>query len=53
VTRRPKAGIVNSEETTIYKEKLGKNIPAATNTQVTIEQLPLLCNGTVNMPSQQ
>jgi hypothetical protein len=45
--------IVKSEYTFIGKQRLGKHIPAATNTQATIEQLQLLCNGGVNTASQQ
>jgi hypothetical protein len=37
VTRRPKAGTVKSEETSIAGHRLGKHIPTATNTQATIE----------------
>jgi hypothetical protein len=37
VTRRSKAGIVKSEETSIATQRLGKHIPAAMNTQATIE----------------
>jgi hypothetical protein len=37
VTWRPKAGIVKSEWTFIARERLGKHIPVATNTQATIE----------------
>jgi hypothetical protein len=33
-----------SKETSIAGQRLGKYIPAATNTQATIEYLPLLCN---------
>jgi hypothetical protein len=33
---------------TIARERLGKHIPAATNTQAIIGYLPLLCNGAVN-----
>jgi hypothetical protein len=53
LTWRPKAGIVKSEETSIARQLLGIHIPAATNTQATIELVPLLCNGAVNTPSQQ
>jgi hypothetical protein len=37
VISRPKAGIVKSEEMSIARQLLGKHIPAATNTQATIE----------------
>jgi hypothetical protein len=37
VTRRPKAGTVESEQTFIAGQGLGKQINAATNTQETIE----------------
>jgi hypothetical protein len=37
----------------IARQRLGKRIQAATNTEATIESLPLLCNGAVNTPSQQ
>jgi hypothetical protein len=37
VTWRQKAGIIKSEYTIIARQRLVKNIPAATNTQVTIE----------------
>jgi hypothetical protein len=53
VTRRPKAGIVKSEWMFIARQRLSKHIPAAMNTQATIEQLPLLCNCAVDTPSQQ
>jgi hypothetical protein len=33
----PEAEIVKSEETSIATQLLGKHIPSATNTQVTIE----------------
>jgi hypothetical protein len=48
VTRRLKAGIVGPEQTSIARQRLGKHIPAATNTQATIEELPFLCNSKVN-----
>jgi hypothetical protein len=47
------AGIVKSEQTFIARQRLGKHILAATNMQTIIEKPPLLCNGTVNTPSQQ
>jgi hypothetical protein len=50
VSRRPKTGIVESEEMCILGQRLGKHIPAAPNTQATIEELSFLCNGEVNMP---
>jgi hypothetical protein len=37
VTWHSKAGIVKSEEKPIVRQPLGKHIPAATNTQATIE----------------
>jgi hypothetical protein len=37
VTRSLKAGIVETEETSIARQRLGKHFPAATNTQATIE----------------
>jgi hypothetical protein len=36
------------EQTTIVRQQLGKHIPAATNTQATIEELQFLSNGVVN-----
>jgi hypothetical protein len=39
VTRRLKAGIVEREKTTIARQRLGKHVPAAKNTQTTIEVL--------------
>jgi hypothetical protein len=36
-TWRPKGGIVKSEWTFIARQRLGKHIPAATNTQAKIE----------------
>jgi hypothetical protein len=38
VTWRPQAGILKSEETSIARQRLGKHIPAATNTHATIEE---------------
>jgi hypothetical protein len=38
VTWRLKAGIVKSEERSIVRQRLGKHIPAATNTHATIEE---------------
>jgi hypothetical protein len=32
------------------RQRLGKHIPVATNTQVTIKELLFLCNGEVNTP---
>jgi hypothetical protein len=32
----------------IVRQRLGKLIPAAMNTQATIEELPFMCNGEVN-----
>jgi hypothetical protein len=32
------------------RKRLGKHIPAATNTQEIIEELPFLCNGEVDTP---
>jgi hypothetical protein len=37
----------------IARQRLCKNIPAETNTQPAIEQLPLLRNGAVNAAFQQ
>jgi hypothetical protein len=34
-----KAGIVEAEETAAARQRLGKHLPAATNTHVTIEEL--------------
>jgi hypothetical protein len=34
-----KAGIVEPEETSIARQRLGKQVPAATDTQATIEKL--------------
>jgi hypothetical protein len=45
-----KVEIVESEQTSIATQQLGKHIPAATITQATIEELPFLCNGEVNTP---
>jgi hypothetical protein len=39
MTGRLKAGIVKSEEMSIAKQRLGKQVCAATDTQVTIEEL--------------
>jgi hypothetical protein len=39
--------------TIIASQRLGKHISVATNTQATVEQLPLLCSDIVNTPSQQ
>jgi hypothetical protein len=50
VTWRPKAGIGEPEETFIVRQRLGKHINAATNTQTTIEEMAFLCNGEVNTP---
>jgi hypothetical protein len=50
MTWRLKAGIVEPEQTSITTQRLVKHIPAATNTQATIEELPLLLNGEVNTP---
>jgi hypothetical protein len=49
VTWPLKAGIVEPEQTSIARQRLSKHIPAATNTQAAIEELPFLCNGEVNM----
>jgi hypothetical protein len=48
-----KPGIVKWEYTFVARQRLGKHIPAATNKQATIEQLPLLCNDAGNSPSQK
>jgi hypothetical protein len=48
-----KAGILEPEQMSIARQRIGKHIPAATSTQETIEELPFLCNGEVNTPSQQ
>jgi hypothetical protein len=48
VTWRLKAGIVKPEQTTIARQRLGKHIPAATNTQAKIE-LSILCNTSVTI----
>jgi hypothetical protein len=45
--------MVNSEETSIAGQLLGKHIPLATNMQAAVELLPLPCNGALNTPSQQ
>jgi hypothetical protein len=37
----------------IARQRLGKHISAATNTQATIEYLPLLCSVAGNTPLQQ
>jgi hypothetical protein len=37
----------------VSKQRLGKQFPAETNTQATIEEVPFLCNGLVNTPHQQ
>jgi hypothetical protein len=39
VTLRLKAGIVEPEETSIARKQFRKHVPAATNTQATIEEL--------------
>jgi hypothetical protein len=49
VITRLKAGIVEPEQRSIARQRLGKHIPAATHMQATIE-LPFLCNSTVNTP---
>jgi hypothetical protein len=38
-TQRLKAGTVESEETAVAKQRLGKHVPAATNTHTTIEEV--------------
>jgi hypothetical protein len=40
-------------KTSIARQLLSKHIPAATNMQTTIEELPLLCNGALNIPSEK
>jgi hypothetical protein len=35
------------------RQRLGKQGPAEMNTYAIIEELPLLCNGEVNTPSEQ
>jgi hypothetical protein len=49
---RLKSEIVEPQQTYEYiaKQRLGKHIPSATNTQATIKVLPFLCNGEVNTP---
>jgi hypothetical protein len=42
--------MVEPEQTSIAKQRLGNQIATATNTQATIEKLPFLCNGEVNIP---
>jgi hypothetical protein len=39
VTRRLKAGIVEPEEKSIAKQRLGKQVSTSTDTQATIEKL--------------
>jgi hypothetical protein len=39
VTRRLKAGIVEPEEASTAMQRFDKHVPAATNTQATIEEL--------------
>jgi hypothetical protein len=39
VTLHLKAGIMGPDETTIARQRLDKHVPAATNRQVTIEEL--------------
>jgi hypothetical protein len=53
VTWRQKAGITKSEKTFIARQLFSKHIPAAMNTQATIDYLPSLSNDAVNTPSQQ
>jgi hypothetical protein len=50
MTWRLKTEIVEPEQTTFAKQRLGKIFPAATTAQVTIEELPFLCNSEVNIP---
>jgi hypothetical protein len=45
---RLNAEIVKPEQTSIARQRLDEHIPAATNTQAAIEELPFLCNGEVN-----
>jgi hypothetical protein len=52
VTFRLKAGTEEPEQTSIDRQGLDKHIPAATNMQATIEELPFLCNGEVGTPLQ-
>jgi hypothetical protein len=48
-----KAGIAEPERTFIARQRLGKQFPAEMNMYSTMEELPFLCNGGVNMPLQQ
>jgi hypothetical protein len=40
--------MVEPEQTSIARQQLSKNIPAATNKHAITESLPFLCNGEVN-----
>jgi hypothetical protein len=50
VTWRLKAEMVETETMSIARQRFGKHIPAAKNTQATIDELPFLCNFEVNTP---
>jgi hypothetical protein len=44
---------MKSKRTSIARKLLDKRILAATNMQVAMKKLPLLCNGAVNTPFQR
>jgi hypothetical protein len=50
---RLKAGIAEPEWTFIPKQWLRKQVSAEINTHTTIEELPFLCNGEVNITIEE